>query len=1155
MNKLFYPTILFLFFLVTNVFSQKEANIWYFGQNAGLDFNTSPPTPLSDGELDTDEGCSTFSDANGNLLFYSDGISVYNKNHDLMRYSNGTLANDLEGNPSSTQSGMIIPKPGSSTIYYLFTVGTNFTGVFNDEGNPGFNYYTIDMSLNDGLGEITEGPINLAIDPTTNLDLSDNWSEKVTAVKGEQCNTFWVLSFSTDTFYAYKVDENGVDIENVVTSTVNYTSTDKRGYLQVSPDGTKIAFADHNLSSTRTLLFPNGNLQLFDFNDETGVVDPTPETLISHNTNHAPYGISFSNQSNKLYVSNYDGQFSIIQFDLESTNIRDSYQLIKTKIGLRGSLQLAPDGKIYVSIPDKRYLDTIENPDDNAEDIIYTENAIFLDGKLTNQGLPPFIASLLLPIEINDTTNNQRINNTDIKYCIGQDIIIETEAITGSNITYEWTFIDEEDNTSSISQTPVLNLTNLSTTNNGTYNLVISLENECGNTVTFEGTFNIEVFEPPIIANEPNNINHCDDGINSFNFQELVTPQIIGLQNPDTFEVIYFLTEEDVLNNENPIEIPYTIASESSSENIYVRIHNIEAPESCFEITNFNLAIFKSSQLSQPLDYMVCDDNIDGFFSNFILSTKDEEILDALDASQFTISYHTTESGAETSNQIDLINKNIPYTNTTIDEQLIYVRIENIENPECFVSSKENSETFKPFSLIVNPLPTINTYTELSQCSVNLTSFVNLTLGEINIVDNYTNETFKYYPTQNDAINNTSEITDPNAYLITNEDTVWVRVISEYNCYLISELKITISITPLITYSETFSECDDEFDNDGNNSDKDGETNFDISPVIENVKDEFPNLLRDELTVLIFETSDDRDTSSNPIPTNNLTSYRNTAGQESLYIKVINNINNNCVGIGEFGLKVNPLPDFEIETPQLFCLDKDPLTLEVENIENATFLWTKEGDSSIMATDNFLTVTSTGEYFITITTACSRTRTINVVDTNIAVINEDAITVIEDSNNNSIMINESLLESGVYEYALFNQDETEILEDYQSEPLFENLTGGIYTLSIQDENSCGVVKIPISILEYPKFLTPNSDGENDIWAIKGVDTTFYTKGTIYIFNRYGKKIAQLSMENDGWDGISNGKQMPPTDYWFHAELIDLEGNIINRKGHFSLLRN
>ncbi|HIE45172.1 MAG TPA: hypothetical protein EYP87_03145, partial [Flavobacteriaceae bacterium] len=141
--------IFFLLFvsIIGTTFSQNEANIWYFGNNAGLDFSNGDPTPLNNGQLSTVEGCSSFSDSNGDLLFYSDGITVYNKNHVVMQ--NG---NNLGGNPSSSQSGLIVPSPGDPNIFYLFTVGTNAVGQTGYPQNAGFKYYTIDMTTNGGLG-------------------------------------------------------------------------------------------------------------------------------------------------------------------------------------------------------------------------------------------------------------------------------------------------------------------------------------------------------------------------------------------------------------------------------------------------------------------------------------------------------------------------------------------------------------------------------------------------------------------------------------------------------------------------------------------------------------------------------------------------------------------------------------------------------------------------------------------------------------------------------------------------------------------------------------------------------------------------------------------------------------------------------------------
>ena len=100
----------------------REGNIWYFGQYAGLDFNTGTPIAITDGQLNTLEGCASIADNNGDLLFYTDGMTVYDRNHSIM--SNGT---GLLGNSSSSQSGIIVKKPGSLATYYIFTACLLYT--------------------------------------------------------------------------------------------------------------------------------------------------------------------------------------------------------------------------------------------------------------------------------------------------------------------------------------------------------------------------------------------------------------------------------------------------------------------------------------------------------------------------------------------------------------------------------------------------------------------------------------------------------------------------------------------------------------------------------------------------------------------------------------------------------------------------------------------------------------------------------------------------------------------------------------------------------------------------------------------------------------------------------------------------------------------
>ncbi len=1163
--------IIFLLALM-NSFAQKQANIWYFGRNAGLDFNTSPPTALTDGSINTLEGCSTFSDKDGNLLFYSDGITVWDKNHTVMKYTDGRLANNLRGDPSSTQSGMIIPKPKSDTIFYLFTVDDGPNG----PSLPAFglNLYTIDISKNGGTGEIIDGPINIS------SGLEDLWTEKVAAVRGKECDTFWVISAVDNKFHAFKIDDTGVNITPVISTVSNFAT--RRGYLKLSPDGTKLAIANQL-----------GNAMLYDFDANTGKVDNSG-TVLTNFTDGNSYGVEFSVDSRKLYISTVSSfrldleapptTYKLFHYDLNTSNIFESKTLIHTQTpGFRGGLQLGPDSKIYVTIPlayndsegDAESLDVIENPTAEARDVIFTKDAIDLNGKLSTQGFPPFISSLLLPIEIIDNSSSEIINNQDRQHCIGESIEISSGSVTGTGITYEWSF-DNGVTTSVLSNTSTLKINNLTTSDNGTYLLTVTLTNDCGDVTILEGDFNLEVFDPAT-ANPISDINFCDldgDGFNTFDFQTDLTPIVVGAQDPSKFEVLYFnnRTDADTNNTINALPNPYTNTVPFINQNIYVRINNKGAPNACYDTTEFNLMVTGIPKPNQPLDYENCDDIVsggdtDGFFNNYILASKDAEILGALSSTQYKVTYHTTLIGAQTDSFTDLIDKNIPYRNVSINEQTIYVRVENVDNINCVVISDPLSTTFKPFKLVVNLLPVIiNDPAEIKQCDIDidLATTINLTQAQISISNNYLNETFKYYPSEIDANNDTREITNPINYATSDGDVIWVRTISSKNCFRVSKLNITVSFIPDITYNKEFTACDDFLDIDGNdtvnNDDNDGISNFNLSKTITEIKELFPVSIRANLNVLLFETVNDRDAVINQI--SNVTNYRNlnipAFTPQPIYVKIINKINNDCTGLGEFSIKVNPLPNFDITSPQITCLNA-PSFIEAETPDgNYNYQWRKNGNLSIIGTNQQLNITNGGVYEVTAIntiTKCSRSKTITISESIIATINQEDVTIVDDSKNNTISINNNGTNLGIGDYEFALQDQSKrIIQNFQDEPFFENLQGGIYTILVRDKNNCGVAELDVSVLEFPKFFTPNADGVNDLWNVKGASTTFYPQSSMHIFDRYGKTITSLQIDGEGWNGLFNGKMLPSTDYWFKITLTDLNGNTINRQGNFSLLR-
>ncbi len=758
----------------------------------------------------------------------------------------------------------------------------------------------------------------------------------------------------------------------------------------------------------------------------------------------------------------------------------------------------------------------------------------------------------------------------DQSVCDGTPVTLDGTPVTGTATAFEWQ-IDTGSGFTTIPGETTSTLT-INDDRSGIYRILIT--DDVGNITTDDVTI---TYYPIPIANTATDINFCDpdqDGFNNFDLNNLITPQILGSQDPNQFEVLYFLSQADADGNivPNALSNPYTNPTPNSNQTIFVRIHNTLAPNACYATTQFTITITALPVPSQPSNYEACDDVVsggdtDGFFNNYILSTKDTEILGSLSPTQFNVSYHTTLIGAQTDATTDVIDKNTPYRNTTINSQTIYVRIENVDNTNCFTASDPTSTTFQPFNLIVHPLPTIaNNPATINQCDTDsdLSTTINLTQAEISISANHTNETFKYYPTEADAIADTAEITTPVTHTAANGDAIWVRTISNQGCFRISRLDITISFAGDVAYNQEFTTCDDFLDADGNdtinNDDTDGIANFDISPAIDAIKLLFDPAIRNDLDILFFETAADRDAVINQIP--DPTNYRNTnipaSTQQSIFVKIVNRINNDCTGLGEFFIRVLPLPEFDVTTPQIVCLN-NPSFIEAE-IPNGTYTyeWTRNGVIDTSSTNETLNITQGGTYEVTAintTTLCRRTRRIIVNESIIATLGEDDVTIVDDSSNNTITIDNSNNNLGIGDYEFALQDQSNVIvRDFQDTPMFENLSGGVYTILVRDKNGCGVAELDVSVLEFPKYFTPNGDGINDLWIVRGASTTFYPESSIHIFDRYGNPITEIAIDGQGWDGLYNGKLLPSNDYWFNIELTDRNGNQITRKGNFSLLR-
>ena len=888
-------------------YAQKEANYWYFGNKAGLDFATGNPLPVAGSQLNTLEGCSSFSDVDGNLLFYvgaptqtAKNLTVWNKNNQPMPYCdtlNGGVS--LLGDASSSQSALTIPDPANPNRYYLFTVGAD------SSGNAGFWYYTIDMTADGGLGDIIAGPIDLS------NGNSNNWSEKITAVRGFDCNTFWVISLERNNFYAYKVSASGVDIAGVVTSNVPSfpNGNERRGYMKVSPAGNKLAVAKMN----------NG-AYLLDFDTTTGVVS---NSVTLDTGGQDPYGVEFSRSSNILYVST--GQYSnawerLYQYDLTQPNISSinaSRYLVHQDYNSRGAIQLGPDSKIYWTRNGKSNLSVINNPEVLGNGCDYSNESVNLGTGLGSQGLPPFISSLLAPVDIQDNDNSTIVNNNTIDICAGSTKSWSPTVVVGSNIKYTWTYDDLNGNVTQISTTPNLTLTNMQPSETGLYILKVDLTDGCGTKTLLEGRFNVNVYSVPL-ATKPTDIQYCDDnndGYYGFDFTTTTSNEILNGQATTDMEVKYFTSQADADANTNAIALPYNNSNPYTPEIIYARVHNIAAPTICFATTNFTIDVNKTPTPTTPTNYELCDDtasgtDIDGFVSNFILSSKDNEILGSLNASQFIISYH--ESLLDAQSNSNAINKNIAYQNTTSNTQKIYVRIENIDNTNC-------ANTNVSFDLIVTPLPIVANAT-LQVCDTDIDGFtsIDLTQAETQLSANAINESFVYFPTQLDAINNTNSIATPNSFInrIINTDTIWVRIISSKNCFRIAEISTWVNTTSVPnTFMEFFEQCDDYLDASGSNNslnnDKDGITAFDLRSLDTKLKSIYNS--GQAISISYFESQADGLANTNKI--SDLSNHRNftSPNVQTIYARVESLNSSSCLGVYPVAnLKVNTTPTANI---------------------------------------------------------------------------------------------------------------------------------------------------------------------------------------------------------------------------------------------------
>ena len=399
MKRWFIPV---LFFLEFTSFAQKQENVWAFGEAAGVDFNANTPFGFRT-SIDGKEGSASVCNEAGQLLFYTEGSLVWNRNHDLM--PNGHHLTDLpalqNGNDtltatiSTTQGTIIVPVIDTPGKYYIFSLSSWEYG--SDAGR--LYYSVVDMSLEGGLGDVEQSRKGIFLD--------SGFQEKIVAIVGDRCNIWLVLTCADGvSFKSFEITQTGIDPNPVISTPGSFSTAGiwPIGVIKASPDRKKVAICNEI-----------SGLGICDFDPVTGVVSNAVQL-----SQQPHYGASFSPNGMLLYVVQDDpGAYNIYQFDLSLPTPND-IKNSKMSIGPSnvGDIKIGPDGKLYFGSINHS-LGAIELPNVVGTGCQYSQSVVALNGGKVSFGLPNVV-----PIFVRDTATSSSHN---ILVCFADSITLSAD--------------------------------------------------------------------------------------------------------------------------------------------------------------------------------------------------------------------------------------------------------------------------------------------------------------------------------------------------------------------------------------------------------------------------------------------------------------------------------------------------------------------------------------------------------------------------------------------------------------------------------------------------------------------------------------------------------------------------------------------------------
>jgi gliding motility-associated-like protein len=663
-------------------------------------------------------------------------------------------------------------------------------------------------------------------------------------------------------------------------------------------------------------------------------------------------------------------------------------------------------------------------------------------------------------------------------------------------------------------------------------------------------TFNLtyEVCDDKLIDNDNTN------GIASFDFsnaEQLVKDEFPG--GGINLAVTFYTNEADALSESNAIPDISNHRNETSAniQHIYVRVDS-DVVNACLGLGNhITLTVNPLPNLNSISDYALCSDTD---FAVFNLPTKNSAVIGSQTTS-ILVSYHLTEQDA-----IDniAITNSTSYTNIS-NPQPIFVRAQFDENGNGIQDVGECYSTDMSFNLVVNHNPIIIQPDVIRICNNQINTDYDLTERVNQITGGDTSIILSYFETQLDLDNN-NPILNPTSYANTLLDRDILVLATEANtCTSIITLSLkTILYDNLNQNPLPIEEC--EIDNNG----------FDFFDITRRETEILNGLNAVDFTFTYYENEADAIAGNNNSIASS-TNFENTQSvTQTIYARVLP-IANECFVVVPITLVVNPVPEIAIDDEYVICLNSidevinpvnnlflstPPIDTQLSTLEY-TFQWYNGTEAEVNAdpvgniitnaTDAAYTPTVVGNYTVfatNIATGCRIPASTSLVGSYPP--ESISVELLSTSFSNNNIIEVTVIGVGEYEYRLDSGL-------WQSENVFERLTGGEHTVYVRDLLNCNEISEVQIIIDYPKYFTPNGDGINDTWNIKGIATQ--PNSEIYIFDRYGKLLKQLKANGTGWDGTFNGNKIPTGDYWFVVKYNEpFDGTQKEFKSHFSLKR-